>query len=102
MLETHNNLIWLPSVTNVPLLLSLSWGEAHPHARTCGSKSTSGSTCPSRGAITRFYPTGGGGGSQELLPPAAQCRTWDAMLCSPRTPHFLGTSGPVALARLFF
>jgi hypothetical protein len=98
MLETQNNLMWLPSVTNVPLFLSLSLG--HPHASTCGSKSTSGSTHPSRSSSTRCYPIRGG--SRELLSPAAQSGTWDAMLCSPRTPRFLGTSGPVVLARLFF
>jgi hypothetical protein len=43
MLETQSNLMWLPSVTNVPLLLSLSLGGGHPRTRTCGSKSTSGS-----------------------------------------------------------
>jgi hypothetical protein len=52
MLETQNNLMWLPSITNVPLLLSLSLGGGtHPRASTGDSKSTS--TCPSRGAITR-------------------------------------------------
>jgi hypothetical protein len=59
MLEMQNNLMWLPSVTNVPLLLSLSLGGGHHRASTCGSKSTSDSTRPRRGASTRCYPIRG-------------------------------------------
>jgi hypothetical protein len=37
MLETHNNLMWLPSITNVPMLLNLSVPiRAPPAGRTPG------------------------------------------------------------------
>jgi hypothetical protein len=94
MLETQNNLMWLPSITNFPLLLSLSLGS-HTRASTCGSEGTNGSSSPIHGAGTSISAIGGGG-SQELLPHVAQSGTQHAMPCSPRTPLSPGISGPVA------
>jgi hypothetical protein len=68
MLETQNNLVWLPSITNVPFLFSLSLGGAHPRTSTRGSKITSRIPCPSRGMITRGYPIGGGAPRRSFRP----------------------------------
>jgi hypothetical protein len=43
MFEMQNNLMWLPSVTNVPLLLNLSPPQSRPRSSACHCSATSNS-----------------------------------------------------------
>jgi hypothetical protein len=82
ILETQKNLMWLPSVTNVPLLLSLSLGGRTPAPAPVVARAPSVARAPAAARSPDSTPPGGRG-SQELLPPASQSGTRDAMLCSP-------------------
>jgi hypothetical protein len=94
MLETQNNLMWLPSVTNVPMLLSLSLGSHTPAPAPVVARAPTGARAPSTARAPAAAPSGGG--SQELLPHVARSGTQHAMPCSPRTSLSPGISGPVA------
>jgi hypothetical protein len=69
MLETQNNLMWLPSVTNVPMLLSLSLGSHTPAPAPVAARAPTGARAPSTARSPAAAPSGGGGG------PRRSCRT---------------------------
>jgi hypothetical protein len=89
MLETQNNFMWLPSVTNVPMLLNASprqhlWQQGHQWERVPQQWREHPPQLPQ------------GQGSHELLMSAARSGIRDVIPCSPRTPRSLEMSGPVA------
>jgi hypothetical protein len=69
MLETQNNLMWLPSVINVPMLLSLSLGGGGtPAPAPVAARAPAGARAPAAARAPSAAPSGGGA-------PMRLCRT---------------------------
>jgi hypothetical protein len=68
MLETQNNLMWLTSISNVPLLLNLSLGSRTPASAPVASRAPAGPRVPSAAQAPAAAPSGGG-------PPRSSCCT---------------------------
>jgi hypothetical protein len=100
ILETQNNLMWLPSITNVPLLLNLSVPiRAPPAGRTSGPAPPVRAPAPAPSSAPYQVSTPPGGAP--IVAPVARrdkgrpVRNISEPQCSQRTPHLFRLCGRV-------